>query len=262
MGVCTSKTATLKSMAKQVEEFKLKPFANMLDAGGATATAYHVPQNAIVWVAVVNAEGKLAFDGTRGWRYQDKRFVHHVQIDESLKKSPGILGIPEVPAGLETAAHYFDLQQFGPLEFELKKAEAKADAAGKEFAGKLRDRMEESRKAWAEQIKAMLKTEPMQAYREAESFMEAFPRAPEKSAVSQVARDAARDPAVKKELQAEQLYQRMLVPEMLKAKTHKAFTQRVQPLLEAYLKKFGDTRYAEVAKASVEEYGKALLMNE
>jgi hypothetical protein len=253
-------------MEKQVEEYRLRPFANMLDAGGATAAAYQVPKNSVVWIVVVDPEGKIAFNDPRGMFYSSGpnqgKLVYHLRIDESLKKSPGILGIQDVPAELGPAAHFFDLQQFGPLEIELKKAEARGNAAAKEFAAQVRARMAETRKARAEQIKAMVQSEPLQAYREAESFVAAFPTSPEKAAVSQLARDAAKDPAVKKELQAEEAYQKMIVPEMTRTRTHKAFTQKIQPLLDAYMKKYGDTQYSKAVKESVDAYGKALLLNE
>ena len=253
-------------MEKQVEEFRLKPFANMLDAGGSTAVAYHVPKNTLTRVVVVDAEGKIAFNDPRGMFYaagpNQGKTVYQVRIEETIKKSPGILGIQEVPAEMKTAAHYFDLQQFGLMELELKRAESKASPAGKEFAARLRQRVAELRKSRAEQIRAMAQSEPLQAYREAESFVAAYPSAPEKSAVSQVARDAAKDPSVKKELQAEEAYQRMLVPEMTKSRTFKAFTQKVLPLLDAYMKKFEDTQYSKIVKESVDAYGKVLELNQ
>lgn len=188
-----------------------------------------------------------------------KLCIHQTQLEASLAKHPGILGIKEIPAGMETVAHCFDLQQFLLLEAELKKAEGKEKPdAFQYFAMRVRDRVEEVRKARAEQIAALAGSEPLQAYREAESFVAAFPAAPEKAAVSQVARNAMKQPAVKKELQAENAYRQVFVPEMKKARSQSSFLKKVEPLLEGYLKTYGDTRYAEVAKGAVEAHGEAL----
>ncbi len=250
-------------MEKQLEEFKLRPFANMLDAGSATATAYHVPRNAAFWLVVVDGEGKIAFNAGRGWHYSDGpnkgKLVHHHQIERGAAKFPGILGLKDVPPGMETTAHYFDLQQFDLLEGDLRKAEAKSSLpSAKDFAAKVRARVAEFRTARAEQVQKLAEGEPLQAYRDAEAFVQAFPAAPEKAAVAQMARDLAQQPAVKKELQAEAAYRRILVPEMVKAKDYKAFQQRIKPLLEGYVKTYADTQYAAVAKDAVDAHGKAL----
>lgn len=250
-------------MEKQIERFRLKPFANMLDAGGATGTAYHVPKNAPFWLVVVDGEGKIAFNASRGWHWSsgpDKgKFVHQTQVEASLAKHPGILGVKEIPSEMRTVAHYFDLQQFLLLEAELKKAETKdAPESSQHFAFRVRDRVEELRKERAKQIEALVETDPLQAYREAESFVAAFPAAPEKAAVTQVARNVSKLPAVRKELQAEGAYRQVLVPEMQKAKSQSSFLKKVEPLLDSYLKAYSDTHYAEIAKGAVDAHGEAL----
>ncbi len=254
IGICTSTTATVKSMAQQVEQFKLKPFANMLDAGGATAVAYGVPKNARFWLVVIDGGGKIAYNASKGWFWSggpnEGRTIHSTQIEKSLKEYPeGVLGATSVPKEMETAAHYYDLQQFGLLEVELRKAEAKSSTpAAKEFARHVRARIAESREARKLQIDALSKADPVQAYREAVAFVTAFPSAPERAAVNEMGRTLLKDPAVKKEIDAEAAYQRMLVPEMKKTTTLDRYVKSVQPLLDAYLRSFGATQYAAAVK--------------
>src|SRR5258708_26107759 len=98
-------TSNVKSMAHQVEVFKLKPFANMLDAGGATATAYHLPPNAKFHLVVIDGAGNIAYNASSGWRYDSGpnagKFVHLVQEENSLKKVPHLLNIKTIPKSIE-----------------------------------------------------------------------------------------------------------------------------------------------------------------
>src|SRR5262249_4613467 len=162
---------------------------------------------------------------------------HQTQLEKSLKEYPeGILGSKEVPKEMETAAHYYDLQQFDLLEGELRKVEKGGNAACKEFAEYLRGRIAECRKARKEQIEALSRTEPIQAYREAIAFAAAYPVAPERSAVNDLGRALLKTPEVKKEIEAEGAFQQMLVPELKKTSTLDRFMKNVQPLLDGYLK--------------------------
>ena len=56
-------------MESQIKQFNLKPFANMLDAGGATGAAYKVPANAPFWLVVIDGGGKIAYNASRGWHW-------------------------------------------------------------------------------------------------------------------------------------------------------------------------------------------------
>src|SRR5947208_2102593 len=207
-------------MESQVKQFNLKPFANMLDAGGATAAAYEIPKNTPFWLVVIDGGGKIAYNASRGWHWSGGpdagKYIHQTQIEKSLKEYPeGILGSKEIPKDMELAAHYYDLQQFDLLEGELRKFEGKSGApACKEFADYVRGRIAESRKARKEQIDALSKTEPVQAYREATAFAAAFPTAPERSSVNDLGRALLKAPEVKKEIEAESAFQQMLVPEL------------------------------------------------
>ena len=264
IGICTSSTGTVKSMEGQIKQFKLKPFANMLDAGGATAAAYGVPANAPFWIVVIDGGGKIAFNASRGLHWSsgpDKgKYVHRTQIEKSLKEYPdGILGLKDIPREMKKAAHYYDLQQFNHLELELRKAErGKASDEAKAFAAKVRERMEEARAFRVSRIEELAISNPLQAYREAESFVLAFPKAKEKGRVATIARKCARDKEVKKELKAEAAYRRILVPEMKKARVMKVFVRKIRPLLAAYLKAYAGTKYAEVAKGAVDAHEAAL----
>jgi hypothetical protein len=247
-------------MESQINQFKLKPFANMLDAGGATAAAYEVPKTAPFWLTVIDGAGKIAYNASRGWHWSSGpnagKYVHQTQIEASLKQHPeGVLGAREVPAEMATAAHYFDLQQFNLLEVELRKAEAKSSPAPvKEFAEYVRTRIAESRKARKEQIEALAKTDAVQAYREATAFAAAFPSAPERAAVNEMGRSLLKETAVKREIDAEAAFQQMLVPELKKTTTRDRFLRMVQPLLDAYLKSFGNTQYGAAVKGACEAH--------
>ena len=90
IGINTSITATLKTMESQVKQFKLQPFANMLDAGGATAAAYNVPKSAPFWLVIIDGGGKIAYNASRGWQWAGSgpdagKFIHQTQLEKSLK---------------------------------------------------------------------------------------------------------------------------------------------------------------------------------
>ena len=259
IGINTSITATLKTMESQVKQFKLKPFANMLDAGGATAAAYDVPKNAPFWLVIIDGGGKIAYNASRGWSWSGGpdagKFIHQTQLEKSLKEFPeGILGSRDVPKEMEAAAHYYDLQQFDLLEVELRKYEKGGTPACREFSEYLRARMAETRKARKEQIEALAKTEPVQAYREATAFAAAYPVAPERSAVNDLGRALLKTAEVKKEIEAEAAFQQMLVPELKKTSTLDRFMKNVQPLLDGYLKTFGTTQYGAAVKVACEAH--------
>jgi hypothetical protein len=263
VGICTSSTATVKTMTKQVETFGLKPFANMLDAGGVTAAAYGVPKNANFWLVVVDGEGKIAYNASRGWKWtggpQTGQFIHRTQCEDSQKKFPGIIGAKEIPSTMSKAAHYYDLQQLDLVEKELTAALVKdkgADAV--KFAELLRAKATENRKARAAKIKELSASDPVQAYRDALSFVAAFPRAPEMSEVNSHGQKLLSNPAVKKEIEAESGFQRIVVPEMKKALTPALFDTKIKPLLDGYMKAYGETKYAAVVQSAADAHREAV----
>ncbi len=265
VGICTSTTANLKTMEQQIGQFNLKPFANMLDAGGATAAAYNVPKSSPFWLVVIDGKGKIAYNASKGWTWSGGpnagKFVHQTQIEASLKENPdGIIGARAVPEDLKAAGHYYDLQQFDLLEVELRKAEAKsASAESKGFAEYLRGRIAESRRARRLQIETLAKAEPVQAYREAIAFVAAFPKAPERAEVNDLGKELQKSPEVKREIAAEGAYQASLVPELKRTTTFKRFKERIEPLLAGYLKGYGDTQYGKAVKTAVEAHRLAVL---
>ncbi len=260
IGINTSITATLKTMEGQIKQFKLQPFANMLDAGGATAAAYGVPKSAPFWLVIVDGGGKIAYNASRGWTWSggadNGKYIHQTQLEKSLKEFPeGILGSKPVPKEMETAAHYYDLQQFDLLEGELRKYEGKSRMpACKEFAEYMRSKIAESRKARKEQIETLSQSEPIQAYREAMAFAAAYPAAPERAAVNELGRTLLKTPEVKKEIEAEAAFQQMVVPELKKTSTVDRYLKTVQPLVDGYLKAFGAAQYGAAVKVACEAH--------
>ncbi len=245
-------------MEQQVDQFKLRPFANMLDGTGATATAYGVPRQAPSWLVVIDGEGKMAYNASKGWHWSSGpnagKYVHQTQLEASLQRSPGILRMPELPAELLPAAHYYDLQQLQLVEPELRKAEGKQGS----WVGRIRERIDQNRKDRLQQIDSLTYSDPLLAYREAQSFVAAFPQAPEKATVQEIVKKVLSIQDVKKELAAEEAFQRMLAPELKKVTTFKQFQARIPALLQAFLASFGQTKFAEVAKGTVEMTKKAV----
>jgi len=242
-------------MASQVKRFKLEPYANMLDAGGATAAAYNLPRNCNFQLVVIDGGGKIAYGAGSEFYYMSEPKIHAMQIEKSLREYPeGILGaaIP-VPPDMAQAAHLFDLQQFGLLEQELTRAlQEPASAENTRFADSLRARQADQRRTRLRQIQSLADEQPVQAYREALSFVEASPKAEELDAVSAVAARLIADPKVKREIDAEVEYQRVVVPEMTKAAT-RADMKNLELLIEPYMKMFGTTDYGTVVKNAISD---------
>ena len=256
IGINTSTIATLKTMESQIKQFKLQPFANMLDAGGATAAAYGVPKSSPFWLVVIDGGGKIAYNASTGWFWSGGpdagKTIHSTQIAKSLKEYPeGVLGKKDVPSEMELAAHYFDLQQFDLLEVELRKA---ATPAAKEFAEYVRGRIAESRKARKDQIESLASSEPTQAYREATAFAAAFPKAPESATVNDLGKKLQNQPEVKKEIAAEAAFQQSIAPELKKTTTRDRYLKIVQPLVDGYLKAYGSTQFGASIKIACEAH--------
>jgi peroxiredoxin len=259
ISICRSMTATLKQVEKDVEQYKIHPFPTMLDAGGATSHAYKVPKEYSTWIVIIDPEGKIIYNRNKGWTWSDGpdvgKQVHHTKIEDSQKKSPGILDRKEIPEDGLPAAHLYDLQQFQAAELEIKKLEKKSPDSVKEFSSYLHDKIAETRKKRLEEIQQMSGTAPFQAYREAVAFVAAFPTCPERGPMNEIGKSLAQNSTVKKELQAEDAYRRIILPELVKVPKGTAeFTQRVQPALDGYLKMYGGTEYAAAVIDGVEGY--------
>jgi hypothetical protein len=245
-------------MAAQVKTFNLQPFANMLDAGGVTSASYGVPKNAKFWLILLDGEGKIAYnDAGMGWHWTSGpdtgKTVFQTQLEQSFAKSKGLLGNAEIHPSMKYAAHLFDLQQFDLMETELTKTLA-ANPTGdqREVAALLRDKVTELRKRRLGEILMMSKSDPVQAYRDAIAFVEAFPKSPEMPTLRTVGSKLMTDAKVQRELAAEAGYQQIMVPVMKRTITPALYDKNMGPLLDGYLKSFGDTQYADVVKNSVE----------
>lgn len=264
IGINTSRTSNQKTVAAQVEQYKLKPFANMIDAGGATAMAYSVPKNAPNWLVVIDGDGKIAYNASKGWRFtggeNTGKFCHQVAIDESIARSKGILGIDNLPEHLFTAAHFFDLQQFMLIEPELKRVQSahQKDPDIKNLISAFHDRIAASRHARVERIKDLCDTNPLQGYREAVAFVQAFGDAPERTEVNDLGKKALKDKSVQRELQAEEDFNKILVPIMSRTSTLTLFDSNLKPALASFLKAYHDTKYAQVAEIAVTAHGDAI----
>lgn len=259
VSISTSMTATLKSLEKQVEQYKLRPFPTLLDAGGATARAYKVPPGYASWLVVLDGDGNFAYNSSKGWYWaggpDTGKFVHHTQIEASLKRSPGILDRSAMPREADAAAHFFDLQQFSLAEGEIRRLEKSRIEDSRRYALFLKDTIAQTRKKRLAEIEELSSAAPVQAYREAVAFVASFAACPEKTAMNEIGKTLLLNPAVKKELQAEDAYRRILLPELKKTPKGSAeFEQRVQPLLTSYLKVYGGTEYAQAVVGGVENY--------
>ena len=264
IGVCSSMTATVRSMTQQVEQFKLKPFANMLDTGGTTAAAFGVPRNAAFHLVVVDGAGNIAFNASTGLHWTSGpdagKYVHHTQVEASLKECKGIIGDVNVPATLSVAAHLYDLQQFKLVDLELNRLmQVEKSSEAKMFSNLLKGKIADSRKARLLQIQNEASSDPLQGYRDASAFIEAFPGAPEEAAVKAIGAKLIVNPKVKPELDAEAGFQRIMVPEMKRALTTASFNQKIAPLLTSYLQAFNATQYADIAKTAVESHRLAII---
>ena len=247
-------------MQAQVKTFKLSPFANMLDAGGATATAYGVPRNAKFQLVVIDGDSKIAYNapGTYMWSSgpDNGKAIHVTQLEKSLAKYTGILGTDiSVPKSMFQAAHLFDLQQFDLMDQEMgRMLQTSTNPDEKRFANDVHLRVADHRKARLKQIEELAESQPVQAYRDAMSFVEAFPKAEEMPAVKTIGVKLIANAKVKQEIEAEAGYQRILVPEMKKVTTMAGWTKNLKPLLDGYLKTYGTTEYAAIVQNAMESH--------
>ena len=241
------------AMTTQIEHFKLGPFAHMLDAGGATAAAYHLPRNCNFQLVVIDGGGKIAYSAGSEFSYYAEPNVHMTKIDKSLNEYPdGLLGAGiTVPPGMAKAAHFFNLQRFDLVEQELARvSQGSPSAENMQFAESIRAREAEQRRARLLQIRSLADEQPVQAYREALSFIEAFPKSEEAGAISAVAANLIANPDVKQEIDAEVEYQRVVAPVINKAMS-KAELKKIEPLLDRYMNIFGNTGYGTVARTAI-----------
>jgi hypothetical protein len=264
IGINMSRTGDARSIAPQVKRYKLGPFANMIDAGGATANAYKVPANAPNWLTVIDSNGQVVYNASKGWKWgggpNNGKFIHHTEMAAALKKSKGILPLYELPDELKQAAHLYDLQQFHLVLPELKMAKRKAknNATVDAVSGFMEKKIFSHGKLRRGQLKTLATTKPVQAYREAMAFVKAFPRLDGSSDIKKMARDLAKDKKVKKELYAESVYKRMVVPTMKKCRTPAMFDRKLAPLFKQFMNVYGETEFSGVVKKAVDAHEAAV----
>ncbi|MBA3710181.1 MAG: hypothetical protein H0W83_15325 [Planctomycetes bacterium] len=216
----------------------------------------------VFWNA--DSDGKIAYNASKGWKWTGGpnagKFCHQVAIDDSLARSKGVLGIEQLPDDFLRAAHFFDLQQFMLIEPELKGAQKAhpIDPAYKDCIAAFHERIAASRHARVERITALSTSDPLQGYREAVAFVQAFGDAPERAEVNDLGKKLLKEKTVKRELQAEDAYNKVLVPIMTKTSSLKAFDSNLQPALDGYLKAYRDTGYAHIAELAVAAHGDAI----
>ncbi len=258
-------TGNLSSLKHQVDVFKLKPFPTMLDCGGITAAAYNVPKNAKFHLVVIDGEGKTAYSASQGWTWSSGpdagKFIHHTQVEKSLKKFPGMLYDVAPPTDMAQAAHLYDLQQFPLMEMELNKVMATSKKTENvAFADNLRKKVVEVRKQRAAQIEALSATNPVQAYRDAVTFVGAYLQCPEIAGLGKMVSKLKQDPKVSEELRAEAAYQTTLVPEMRKTTTEAVFNKKLKPMADGYMVAFGNTEFGKlVVTDAVEAHRLAII---
>lgn len=259
VGINTSAGITEKKLRADIDQYGLKPFANVADTMGSIAAAYAVPTKVPYTIVIVDAEGKIASNVDQFVYYNgDKNnpyFNYQKLIDEGCKACKGILGDTKVPAGGENAAHLFNLQQFDQLDAELARLNGPDSQA---FKDAIKAKITEYTAKRAKELEALGQTNPLAAYRETLAFAKAFPKCKELSTAQSLAQKFGNDPKVKKENAAETAFQQVIAPELLKTTTMAAYDKKVKPLLDGFLQRYGDTEFGASAKIAQEEFRKSL----
>jgi hypothetical protein len=230
----------------------------MLDCGGITAEAYHVPKNAKFRLVVIDGGGKIAYNASQGWHWSsgpdEGKAIHLTQVEKSLKQFTALLYDNSPPKDMTQAAHLFDLQQFTLMDAELARVlQTSKKSENTAFADNLHKKVLEIRKERATQIVALAESNPVQAYRDALVFVTTFLQCPELKDLGAMVTKLKRDPKVSAELQAEEAYQTMLVPEMRKTTNLATFDRRLKPLADGYQLAFGKTDFGKSVVANAVE---------
>jgi hypothetical protein len=253
VGVSTDVNGNQRSLQADVEKFKLKPFAHVLDNTGALASAYQVPQKVPLTIVIVDAEGKIALNVE--WNYRvmaagssgkpDYKYI--TALNGCSEKAPGLLGDLKAPEGCEQAAHMFSLQQFDLMEMEF--AKVPQNDGVKAFREGLKAKVEAYTKQRLTDLQAMADTDPLTAYYETQVFVQAFRKAKELSAAQSLLSKLRINATVKKELEAEMMYQRVVAPQMTRINSKAVYEKKIKPLMDAYLQRYGTTKYAIAMKS-------------
>jgi hypothetical protein len=265
VGICASPSADVKQMKAQCGELKIAdlPFPKMLDAGGATSSGYNL-QSAAYTLVVVDHAGKIAYNGPSAMFYGkpnegEVNYCRHVEADKILKNAPGLLPGMTVPDSMRTALHYYNLQQYDRLDLEVAtvlKTDKSAEA--KQFGEAVQKKIVEFRANRLKELTALAESDPVAASPEVKAFMESFPKAPEAAAAKALLTKLAANPKVRKEAEAETAYQNVIVPLLKKTTNMQAFSRNVKPVMDAYLQRYGDTRFAKTVESAVAAHRKSI----
>jgi hypothetical protein len=261
IGINTSITANLKTMESQVKQFKLQPFANMLDAGGATPRPITSQERSPSGSSILDGGGKIAYNASRGWSWSDGpdagKFIHQTQLEKSLKAVSG--RHPRLQGGAQgdgdgrattTTCSSSTSSRSSCASTKARAACRRARSSPSTSAG----RSPRAARPRKEQIEALSKSEPIQAYREAIAFATAYPAAPERAAVNELGRSLLKTPEVKKEIEAGGHFQQIVVPELKKTSDVRPLHEERPALLDGYLKTFGATQYGAAVKIACEAH--------
>jgi hypothetical protein len=231
---------TEKRIRAQIEELNLKPYAHVLDNTGTICAAFGVSWKAPLTIVIVDGSGKMTTKG----------------LDACLPSAKGILSDLKVPAGAEQAAHMYSLQQFDLMEQEFAKVAPSPDV--KAFREALKKKTDDYTARRVPELVAMSSTDPLAAFHETNAFLKAFRSAKEAGAASSLASKLASNPVVKKELDAEAMYQQLVAPEVVKATTAAVYDKKVKPLMDGYAQRFAGSKFAEAMKTVNDAYRASL----
>ena len=242
VGINTDPLSSESRLRSQIKENNFVPFAHLWEPTGVLAAAYGVSPHFPCTIVIVDAEGKIAGPART--------------LDAFLANAKGILDGIKVPAGCEQAAHLFNLQQFDLMDAELAKVTQTPEI--KAFKEALKAKVAEYTARRATELTAMADSNPLTAYRETIAFAKAFGRAKEISAVQTLNSKLANLPKVKKENEAASAYQQLVAPALAKAQSLVAYNKNVQPLMDGYLQRYGDTECGQAMKDLAEAALKTL----
>lgn len=191
-------------------------------------------------VVVVDGDGKISNRG----------------LEAALPSAKGILADLKVPSGAEPAAHLYCLQQFDLMEQEFAKVPPSADV--KAFREALKKKTEDYTKKRVPELVAMSATDPLAAFYETNAFLKAFRTAKEAGAAQSLASKLSSNPAVRKEAEAETMYQQIIAPEVAKAISAAVYDKKVKPLMDGYAQRYAGTKFADAMKTVNDAYRSSL----
>ncbi|MCY3021582.1 MAG: hypothetical protein NTW87_21415 [Planctomycetota bacterium] len=237
VGINTCSSNTEAKLRGQVTQLKLTPFAHVLDNTGSISAAYGVDPAYVLTIVVVDGDGKI----DTGVRHRGTTGPI-IAVEACLPTAKGILADVKVPAGAEQAAHLYNLQQLDLMDVELAKLNQSAEA--KTFKDALKKRTDDYTQKRLPELTAMADTDPLGAYFECQVFVRAFSRSKEAGGARNLISKLSGNAKVKTELEAEAAYQQVVAPELAKTTNMALYDKKIKPLMDGYLRKYGETAFA------------------